>query len=502
VNTHINLGSNQQTKLSEILSRHLSRSPQGKQIISKFRQDERQGREALIDYLDHRLPEDEALTTRIAETLGGRYRNLFTTIVAEGGSVGDIININQLDELTIKYYVFSDVRQVLTVLLSLVVIAMVVFIGVWWSRQPRKMTGDFNIAVAEFVQTGDENSIAPVVSQRIASFLDGQYKLSSFEDVQVAHNKIGVITSAEEASELARKINAHLVIYGDVTTIGDQVLVTPQFYVVELHQNDVGEVNGEQRLAARIRFFVEDLLDPSNEELEIMQQSATILIDFTKALVYLAAGTNGDLELAHQSIDSALEESKRYGSFDGKEALYLFASDIARRRARLDEAREFLDETLRLNENYGRGYIAKANIYYDEENLFKAYETYEFARNLPDQPFGAYIAEKASLGIGNVCLVQFQYAKREQSGDQAGVGEAANCALENYQWLINSFQEKKNPETNLTEMAAWAFYGMGIVYQESEQPDFARQALDQAMRLTDDPELKGRVAVRLNHLNQ
>jgi hypothetical protein len=76
VNTHINLGSNQQTKLSEILSRHLSRSPQGKQIISKFRQDERQGREALIDYLDHRLPEDEALTTRIAETLGGRYRNL------------------------------------------------------------------------------------------------------------------------------------------------------------------------------------------------------------------------------------------------------------------------------------------------------------------------------------------------------------------------------------------------------------------------------------------
>ena len=99
--------------------------------------------------------------------------------------------------------------------------------------------------------------------------------------------------------------------------------------------------------------------------------------------------------------------------------MYLFASDIARRQSNLDDAQEYLDEALRLNKNYGRGYIAQANIYYDQGNLFKAIEFYERAKQLPDQPFGAYIVEKASLGIGQSCWVQFQYVNQNEDSDRS-----------------------------------------------------------------------------------
>jgi tetratricopeptide (TPR) repeat protein len=500
VNTVINLGNSQADKLSQILSKHLSRSSQGKEIISKFREDREQGREALLAYLNARLPANEMLTKQIADALGEEYGARFITIVAGGGSVGEIINVGQLDKLDIHYYVFSSVWQVLTVLLGVVIIGSIVSIGIWWFRQPQRMTGDFNIAVAKFVQTGEADSVAPVVSQRIFSMLDGQYKLSSFEVVQVAHDKIGVITNAEEASALAKKINAHLVIYGDVTLLEDKVLVTPQFYVAEMQQSNVGEVNGEHKLAARIRFSKKDLVTPSNQALEKMQQSTTILIEFTKALVYLTAGTPGDLTLARESIGKAIGESKRYGNFEGKEILYVFASDIARRQSNWSQAQEYLDEAMRLNDKYGRAYIAEGNIYYDQGNLYQAMYYYNKAKSLANQPFGAYVTEKASLGIGNSCSTQYQHVHRDKQVDQAAAAALANCALENYQVVITSYNQQTTPEFVLKEMAAWSYYGSGIVYQEANYFANAQQVYEEVLNLTTNSDLLIRARGRLDEV--
>lgn len=393
-------------------------------------------------------------------------------------------------------------KTALTILIFLTIVAGIAYYSYYLSQQPEYMTGDFNIAVAEFVQTGDGNGVAPIVSQRISGFLDGQYNQSSFEDVQVAHNRIGAIANAQEAKALAQKINAHLVIYGDVAVIDDQVLVTPQFYVVEVHQSDVGEVNGEHKLAARISFPKDDLVNTSEEALETMQQSAAILTEFTKALVYLTAGTPGDLKLAETSIKNAIAESEDYGPFEGKEILYLFASDIARRQKDLNTAQIYIEEAMHLNDNYGRAYIAQANIYYDQGNLYEAINHYEQAKKLTDQPFGAYITEKASLGIGNSCNVQYQHIRRNDEVDEMTATALANCALDNYQIVINSYSQQAKPEFSLKEMAALAHYGSGIIYQEADQSPDAQQAYENVLNLTQNSYLLSRAQSRLEKVKE
>ena len=421
------------------------------------------------------------------------------TIIQKAGDRAIQIAQN-FGKVVFRYTVFSDVRQVLVFLITVVSLGSIAIYFYWLSRQPEVMTKDFNIAVAEFVQTGEGPNIAPMISQRLHNYLDGQYNLSSFETVEVAHKNIGVITSAEEARKLAEKINAHLVIYGDVAVIGEQALISPQFYVVEAHQFNLGELNGEHKLAARINLLINELVAPAGDNTDELEQSTKILVEFTKALVYLAGGNSGDLSLAKEAITQTVAEGENYGDFEGKEAIYLFASDITMRMQELDEAQRYLDVALALNPNYGRGYIAQANIYYQQGNLNAALETYQDAIALKQQPYGSYIQEKAYLGIGNCCNVQFQYVLRAEGADSPNVTELANCALSSYRTVLISYDQQSEPELNLQEMAAWATYSSGLIYQESGQFAFAEDAFNKAVELTSDPELEAKAKERINNL--
>jgi tetratricopeptide (TPR) repeat protein len=373
--------------------------------------------------------------------------------------------------------------------------------GRWWTQQAWIMTGDFNIAVAEFVPKGDAQEIAPIASQRIFSFLDGQFVLSSFQNVQVQHDKIGVIPGAEEARALAKRINAHLVIYGDVTRINDHVLLTPQFYVAETHQADVAEVNGEHKLAAPITLLVKDLIDPSSEALKIMEQNTRILTEFTKALVYLEARKPSDLVLAKDSIMKAITEAERYDNFAGKEVLYLFASDIVRRQGNLEEAQQYLDQAMLHNRNYARGFVAQANILYDRGNYYLASKLYKQAAEPKDQPLGAYVLEKASIGLGNICLTQYQYVQQNEV-NTTDVTSLANCALQNYQVVISSYNQQSDPEAVLAELTSGAYYSSGKIYQSAGQFESAQLAYEQALKLTEDPEQEKQIQQALDDVSE
>lgn len=396
--------------------------------------------------------------------------------------------------------VLQNSRPVLTFLIGVVLIGTAIASLYWWSRQPRRMTGDFNIAVAQFAQTGDSTrDIAESVSQNVFRYLDDQANLITFEDVQVAHKNIRLISSAEEARELADRIHAQVVIYGDVTTVGDQVHLTPQFYVAEAFRANVSELNGQQRLAAPITFPLESILTPSSVSMKLIQERTVIMTEFTKALVYLATD---NLPLSQEAIDQAILHSEQQGRFEGQEVIYLFASEIARLQGNQESAQGYVNKALQLNPDYGRGYIAKANIYYDEGNLFQAKENYEKAQGLSGQPFGAYVVEKASLGIGNSCWVQLQHVRQNPVPDPLGSSELEQCALVNYQKVITLYRQQKNPERILKEMAAWAYYSVGAVDQQRDQPDEAQQMYDQALKLTRDQELIQRIEAGLKEVKK
>ena len=389
-------------------------------------------------------------------------------------------------------FIIQGSRPVVTFLLGIVLIGGTIASGYWWSQQPQRMTGNFNIAVAGFSQKGNTGSkVADIVSQQVFRFLDDQAKLITFEDVQVSHKNIPVITSAEEAKNLAKRINAQVIIYGDVTTLGEEARLTPQFYIAEAFRSDVSELNGQQKLAAPISFPIADLLSPTSIPMTLIQQRTVIMTEFTKALVYLALN---NLPLAKESVDQAIQRSKSQSPFEGQEVLYLFASEIARLQKDQASAEIFVNDALALNPQYGRGYIALANIYYDQGNLFQAIETYKKAKELPNQPFGAYVVEKASLGIGNSCWVQLQYVQQNAMPDMAAIKDLQECARANYQQVIDSFEQQDKPETILKEMAARAYYGLGTLLQH-DQPEEARKKYKRVIELTTNQEL-------IEHTNQ
>ncbi len=498
----VDLGRNQIQALSRVLSRHLSRTAKGREIIRTFENNRDLGSAALLDYLDTRLQDQPQLQKQVKDALGEEAGEKFTTIVASGGHVDQIINAGTIENLSIQYYIFQDNWQVLTFLLGVVLIGSTVASGIWWFQQPKVMTGDFNVVVAEFKPTGDAQKIAPIVSQRIFGFLNEQYMSSSFRDVQVEHEKIGLITSAEEARLLAKKINAQLVIYGDVTVIDDQVLVAPQFYVVEAHKSDVGEMNGEHKFSAQINMAVDDLTTPSSEGMVAMKQNTSILTEFTKAIVYLEAGKPADLALAGESINRAIAAAEPYPDFSGEEVLYLIASDIARRQTKLDDAQHYLDEAFRLNRDYGRGYLAQANIYYDQGNYYLASQSYEKAVNLEDKPLGSYILEKGSMGLGNICFVQYQDVWQNVKTDETSITALSNCALQNYQVVINSYSQQEDPDEILIAFAVGAYYSSGIIFQTAGQDDAARLVYEQALNLNEDVEMEKKIQKALDEVNQ
>lgn len=376
--------------------------------------------------------------------------------------------------------------------------------ALWYSDQPSHMEGDFNIAVAEFVQVGEEDDIqvAQTVSQRIFSQLDVEYKESSFDIVEVEHDKMGRVNSAEQAKDLAEKVNADLVIYGTVTSFGDQILISPRFYAVGQHLQDVNEITGEQKLEASISLSRKDLTSESAESLQRLQLSNTVLIEFTKAIVFRAAGQPIDYKLGRDSIETVIDASEKLGPFEGKEILFLYASDIARRQEDIKASEDFIKEALSLNIENGRIYIGLGNIEYDKRNLHQAINIYKEAATLENQPYGSFVLEKAHNGIGNVCNLQFQSVIRNVQSVDADVINLANCALDSYRIVIDSFLLTTDPPFILKNMATSAYYNSGIIYQETGNNSLAQQFFEKTISLSDDARLIDKATIRLAEVSK
>lgn len=482
-------------KLYRALREHISRSADGRRLIAAFESNPDKGGAALAAYLRKQLPEDEALANRLAAALGGEAQ--FATIVT-GGHVDQIINIARLGvlSLTVKkyFYVFRNVRQVVAFLLIVLLAGAGIAYGVWRASQPQWMDGDFNIAVAEFVEVPGSTrpTIAPIVSRMLSNFLDDEYELSEFElTVQVQHDKIGVVHGPVEAEDLARSINADLVIYGDVLVQGDTASVSPKFYVAESFRQDASELtgSGQYQLEYPFVFSTSDIVSPESGVNTILRQRASILAELTKALIYL---TSHELEPAFKSIQNAIHQAEVYGDFKGKETLYLFGAVIARLRGDLATSQEYVGRALKENETYARAYIELANTYYVQQDWEAALQYYERAAQIEDQPYGAYLVEKANLGIGNIYTVWYQTAGAEEKP------ALANAALSHYRVVIESYERAHDP--HLSEHAAWAHYGSGIIHQLEGNLSNAIGAFEQALALTQNPDLMMKAQERLDRV--
>jgi len=491
-----NVDHSQATKFYGVLRDHLLQSSEGQQVITAFESDPEEETATLAQYLREHLHQDEALADQLAEALG--EGNQLATVVT-GGQVDQIINIARLGvlnlHLTQKKYlsIFRDVKQLLIFISIVLLVAAGVTYSVWLSNQPRRLDGEFNIAVAEFIEkpVTKNPETAPGISQNLYSFLDREYE--SFEaDVQVTHDKIGEISEFEQATEMAEKVNAHLVIYGTVIKFGGNgIEITLRFYVADTFHSDVGEISGEHDFSY-IVFTEEDLGHYDSNVREFLRDRSRLLTEFTKVLVYFAAD---DLDAARTGIEETIKIADDYGEFEGKEVLHLFGSTITRLLDDFEASRYHVDKALELNDSYGRGYIALANIFYDQQDFATALDYYNQATKLKGQPQGAYIIEKANAGAGNISNYLYQVA--DASNKQA----LANETLSYFQVVIDSY-DSANPRVKerLREITAWAYYGSGIIHQGEGNQIEAVRAYQQVLKLTQDLGLKERAENRMNEV--
>jgi tetratricopeptide (TPR) repeat protein len=430
--------------------------------------------------------------------------------------------------------VLQNSRPVVTLLLGLVLIGGAIAFLYWMSLQPRRLTGDFNIAVAEFTQVGDSKpKVASILSQTIYQFIDQEFNSPQYNiDIDVEHKNIGVISGEDRAEELAQSINANIIIYGTVRVINENVIISPRFYIANSIRADAGELIGFHQLEVPQGLRIKDLpnlLIEGTEEREKLLHNSEILIYFTQGLTYLVlsedeeAGRESYLRLAFESIQKAITRSNelkaKTGLEAGNEVLYLFASYISLLRGNQELAKKYIEETLSINGCYGRAYIAQGNVLYDMgvsahahgDRIFQDYfdqairaynHALELDANHADcevQPYGYYLPVKAHTGLGNTYSFLFQV------GQDAMNPALAQKALSSFEQVVTAQNHlpKDDPGRDLlTKLAANAQYQSGVIFLIQEKKEQAIDKFKLVIQLEDCTPLTTKAREQLERLGE
>ncbi|MEM9265594.1 MAG: hypothetical protein AAGA46_08730 [Cyanobacteria bacterium P01_F01_bin.13] len=483
-------------QVKELLHHYLSQCPAGIKLLKSFEANPEVGGPALADYLHTQLLQDEDVANQLILALG-EEDGQFNTIVTKS-QVDQIINVAQPGVLNLEINKqvspFRNVRQLIIFLLSIVFCGLTAAFTMWVLSQPRRMDGDFNIAVAEFLEVpeGNESQLTSLASQFLFSSLDTEYQLVDFGiSIEVLHNKIGSVSDAAAAARIAQKINADIVIYGDITLIDGIATMLPRFYIHEDFRSDLGEMTGQHQLALPIEFQATSIGHFNSDVNQTVRQRLSILLEFTKALVFLEAEEFKD---AFKSINRAIQSANKYGDFAGKEVLYLFASRITLDMENSEIAQEYIDKALELNESYARAYIGQANVFYSKYDFTKALHFFEHADQLADQPYGAHINEKVKVGKGNIYVYMYQISKNPEKE------QFAKSALSAHHSVIQAYHQTSN--ANLRELAALSYYGSAIVLQGQTRIDKAIKYYEKVLSVSTKPSLIEKAETRLAQIGQ
>ena len=354
------------------------------------------------------------------------------------------------------------------------------------------MTGLFNIAVADFGQINEQGQLVEwkegaTLSQAIFEQISNEFKgipgIAGI--VQVRHQGVGIVRGltreerAASAKEIAQRLNAHLVIYGNLEKHQDRSAFLPEFFINEIKGAE--EILGPDQMGAPVSSS--DSLTGLSGSLvlgDALQARTRALTLFTIGLAYLTAH---DYDKALERFEQATQVNG-WKDTDGKEVVYLFLGTAYKIRAQegdLARAHTAYQKAVNLNPEYARAYIGLGNVAYFEftrsnftnpAKLDEAWAEYLKARNASFKPASAYVDTNLHTQFGNV------YSLKAQLGSP----EYYALAEAEYQQVITAFEKGA---TELKSFAATAYSGMGIIRLVRDQnytqaADYFRKCLANA----------------------
>jgi tetratricopeptide (TPR) repeat protein len=426
-----------------------------------------------------------------------KSRDIDGSLDVRGGDVVFGDKVIKFFQDTLNIYVFKDVKQLALFLGFLLVVAGSLAGAYWYSKQPKPMSGNYNIAIAQFGEIQADGTIKPSaaaeqISSSLFNFLDTEYRVSGLGlDVQMSHKNMPLILEDSQAKELAQKVNADIVIYGNVFVQNNKAEFSPRFYVAE--HPDTSELTGQDELAHPILFNISELSESHSVNAQLRKRTE-ILFNFTKALIYFS---QKDTDSAFRAIQIAITAAEKLEQpFAGQEVLYLIAAKLYLAKDDYEHAAQMFENALLLNPEYARAHLGRGNMYYTRATLPGQYDPglmdaaqteFELALRAPVQPEGAYIPIKAHTGLGNVFVVMAQ----ANGNDPALFAEA----IEHYQSIIDTYLQTE--DSILRSDSAIAYFGMGAAYERQNMREQAIEAYSQAYDLAEDEGFKKRITEQI-----
>lgn len=329
-----------------------------------------------------------------------------------------------------------------------------------------KMTGLFNVAVADFGQFDESGQLHPSPDgQRIKQALADSLKLEVDslpvgvkQDLKpdVRSEGLGLVRNDIEAEQLAQNQGAEVVVYGNLMAGQPPSSLAPKFYVSRLNV-EAADMTGSHSLGEPLQLrlpLTNDGLQALNFALTYRQK---LLTGFTLGLLYNSYGRHAE---AQKVLTRTWDEVKGRPEKEGKEVLqyfigreYLFQADALATAcastpapqnpacaSSLDNrtlAAEWFNKALQQNPNYARGYIGLAGVDYQKartqtpeerltphEALDQSIENYGQALDKA-KATDTQIAAMASLGLGSAyrlrgaALLETDPAKADDEFKQA-----------------------------------------------------------------------------------
>ena len=274
-----------------------------------------------------------------------------------------------------------------TMLAALLVAAFIVVPRLEYLWNPSQMPGAFNIAVAQFGEMDAGGSVSrsadgAFLSRQVYDALTSEYAANRaqigatqvaiwYDDAAIAAKNVRFGTmrgsSAREreaaAIALAKRVNAHMVIYGHIEQ-NDPTDLQLEFYVSPFLGSESSSIVGRHSLGRPIALA--GMIDGGANPLANLDRAPQLstrvsaLFWLTVAFMYDLVGDNEAALALLQDFDQL---APKWQDEDGRELLYFFR---ARQELFLDRAQEAqisVTQALHINPEYDRAYIVQGSIH-------------------------------------------------------------------------------------------------------------------------------------------
>jgi tetratricopeptide (TPR) repeat protein len=248
---------------------------------------------------------------------------------------------------------------------------------------PPRMTGDLNIAVAEFgakaasdpaIESLDGRDLAQSIFASLSNDFnafnsaDGgtRFDIQVWPPAETGRVEGSTETErAQEATNLAQRINADVIIYANLQTVAGMTSLVPEFYLSGRKLRDAEELLGHHKLASPVEGRGDITENPAarRELRERLRVSTRALAQFIIGLGYYAMD---DLDAAATHFEAA-ESTKGWDACRPCSALlYLFLGNSALKRWDLASADGYYARALQLSPEYARARLGAAEVLFQK----------------------------------------------------------------------------------------------------------------------------------------